>query len=160
MTPRINHASITPPTPKPKGTHISHDPGLRMQALAMVEFGIPIQKAAEATGITISTIYRIRNKAIERGYDRDKSKQLFLRYVVDSEAKGGRPRKDRSLMKREMDKKDDAMETSETGAKDGFQDAAAPEAVNGVAQEIVQNLEKETSRDTAMNTIADPASGI
>lgn len=63
-------------------------------------------------------------------------------------------------MKREMDKKDDAMETSETGAKDGFQDAAAPEAVNGVAQEIVQNLEKERSRDTAMNTIADPASGI
>ena len=58
-----------------------------MQALAMVEAGIPIQKTSEITGTNVSNIYRIGAKAIERGiYEREKFRQLFLRYVVDSEA--------------------------------------------------------------------------
>ena len=145
--PRIDHTCIPPPTPKtPKSTNAHHDPGLRMQPLAMIEFGIPVQKAAEITGMTISTIYRIRNKAVERGYDRDKSRQLFLRYVVDSKTKGGRPRKDRGFLKNSEDKEDGEAQMPQRPVNQGVQ-GIVPEGMNGAVSRIARDIEEEGARD-------------
>ena len=44
-----------------------HDPGGRLQALYGLEWGIPIPEITKKTGITKSGIYKIRQKAVERG---------------------------------------------------------------------------------------------
>ena len=84
----------TPPTslgaPKTLGKSINYDDGVRLQALALVEFGIAPKEVEAITGIHRSTISRLRKKARQRGYDPGVSKALKLEYVTDA-PRSGRP---------------------------------------------------------------------
>ncbi|KAA6407797.1 MAG: hypothetical protein FRX48_08148 [Lasallia pustulata] len=69
----------------------SHDVGTRIQALALVEYGVPTKVAAELTGLSIRSINRLKKTAQERGYDPEKSKVLLKEYVADA-PRSGRPK--------------------------------------------------------------------
>ena len=74
---------------RPGGPHqITHDDGLRLQALALVEYGIAPKLVQGITDIHKSTISRLRKKARERGYNPEISKKLFLSYVTDGQYTG------------------------------------------------------------------------
>ena len=49
--------------------NIHHDLGERIQALALVEAGVPVDHVAKITTFSVSQINRIRKKAHERGFD-------------------------------------------------------------------------------------------
>lgn len=69
-----------------------HNVGTRVQALALVEYGIPVDKVTAWTGLSRSTIYELKAKAKERGYNPQIDKTLKIEYVVDA-PRSGRPRK-------------------------------------------------------------------
>jgi uncharacterized protein YerC len=53
---------------------------LRAQAFALLEEGVPIARITEATGLSKSTIYRIKQIAYERGYDPKVSREFKDEY--------------------------------------------------------------------------------
>lgn len=63
-----------------------------MQALALVEYGIPPGHASHTTKISVKTIQRLRRQARARGYDPAVSSVLKLEYVEDA-PRSGRPPK-------------------------------------------------------------------
>ncbi|MCJ1359324.1 MAG: hypothetical protein MMC33_009325 [Icmadophila ericetorum] len=67
-----------------------HDTGARLQALALVEFGIPPHHVSHWTGISVGSIYRLKKKARQRGYDPKVSRLLKAEYVVDGKRTGRR----------------------------------------------------------------------
>jgi transposase len=69
-----------------------HDLGTRLQALALLEHGIPHATITTITGISTTAIFAIRRRAISRGYDSTTSKTLLLSYVEDA-PRSGRPKK-------------------------------------------------------------------
>lgn len=64
----------------------------RLQALALVEYGIPPGHASHTTKISVKTIQRLRKQARARGYDPAVSSVLKLEYVEDA-PRSGRPPK-------------------------------------------------------------------
>lgn len=64
----------------------------RLQALALVEFGIPPGQASHITKISVKTIQRLRRQARTRGFDPAVSPILKLEYVEDA-PRSGRPPK-------------------------------------------------------------------
>jgi hypothetical protein len=64
---------------------------LRAQAFALQEEGIPVARIKEVTGLAISTIYRIKKIAFERGYDPKVSRELKDEYFADA-PRSGRPK--------------------------------------------------------------------
>ena len=75
----------------PNAQSINHDPGTRLQALALIEAGIASKIMTAITEISRQTIKRLQNQARTRGYNPESSKQLLLSYVVDA-PRSGRPR--------------------------------------------------------------------
>ena len=71
---------------------IAHDTGARLQALTLVEAGFSPARVKEITGVHKSNLYRLRQKARERGYDPAISTVLKVEYVVDG-PRPGRPAK-------------------------------------------------------------------
>lgn len=69
----------------------SHDVGTRLQALCMLEYGLPIAQIIADTGMSSSSVYRLRDNAIKRGYARNEGRKLLLSYVADIE-RPGRPK--------------------------------------------------------------------
>jgi hypothetical protein len=67
-----------------------YNPGTRLQALSLLEFGVLIYYIVNIIGIRESIIYRIRKRAIKRGYNPDVCKKILLYYVEDA-PKTGRP---------------------------------------------------------------------
>ncbi len=63
-----------------------------MQALALVEFGIPPAQASNITKISVKTIQRLRRQARVRGFDPAVSPILKTEYVEDA-PRSGRPPK-------------------------------------------------------------------
>ena len=61
-----------------------NDDGVRLQALIMVECGMPLEEITCITGVTRSTIYRLKKKARERGYVPNISRALKLEQVTDN----------------------------------------------------------------------------
>ena len=61
-----------------------HDDGIRLQALTMAEYGVPVAEITTITGVTKSTIYRLKKKARDRGYNPEISRALKLEYVTDN----------------------------------------------------------------------------
>lgn len=61
-----------------------HDIAVRIQALALVEEGIPTKRVTEITGLSRKTIYNLRKKACERGYNPAQSRELKIEYVDDA----------------------------------------------------------------------------
>jgi transposase len=70
----------------------AHNVATRVQALALYEEGIAVKCIMEITGLSRSTIYDLRKKARERGYDPTVSHVILLKYVEDA-PRSGRPRK-------------------------------------------------------------------
>jgi hypothetical protein len=70
-----------------------HNPGTRMQALTMMESGVPHYQVTALTTIHFSGSYKIRRKAISRGYNPEVSRILLDVYVADA------PKLGRLLMK-------------------------------------------------------------
>lgn len=64
----------------------------RLQALALVEFGVPPGDASNHTKISVKTIQRLRKQARTRGFDPAVSSLLKLEYVEDA-PRSGRPPK-------------------------------------------------------------------
>ena len=69
-----------------------HPSDLRLQALSLVEAGISTKEAARITGISISTINRLKQKARENGFDPAESTKLSIKHVQDR-PRSGRPAK-------------------------------------------------------------------
>ena len=63
----------------------------RAQALALLEEGIPVSRITERTGLTKSTIYRIKQIAIEQGYDPQVSFEFDDEFFTDA-PRIGRPK--------------------------------------------------------------------
>ena len=70
----------------------SYDNGTRIQALTMLQLGHPVSEIVLKTGYHKSTILRIQQKAISRGYDPEKDSKILLAYVEDA-PRVGRPKK-------------------------------------------------------------------
>ncbi len=67
-------------------------PAQRIQAMALAEAGIEKKIAAASAGITVSSVYRVIKRAKDRGYNKNESSIMKMKYVVD-EPRSGRPRK-------------------------------------------------------------------
>jgi Transposase len=78
---------IQGPAQRPKKYH---DPGTRLQALTLYEFGLPFHQIMALTNIRERTVQKLRERAIARGYDPLICKHLLIRYVKDA-PKSGRP---------------------------------------------------------------------
>ena len=76
---------------KPSAQSINHDVGIRLQALALAEAGIPVKTITAMTEISRWTISRLQKQARDRGYDPNTSKKLLLSYVTDA-PRSGRPK--------------------------------------------------------------------
>jgi transposase len=68
-----------------------HDPAVRIQALALVEEGITVKRVMEVTGLSRRTIFNLKKRARERGYDPAQSRTLKMEYVEDA-PRSGRPK--------------------------------------------------------------------
>ena len=75
----------------PNAQSKNHEVGTRLQALALIEAGVAQKTVTAITGISRTTIKRLQEKAKERGYDPNVSKELKLDYVTD-QSRPGRPR--------------------------------------------------------------------
>ncbi|KAI9785876.1 MAG: hypothetical protein M1816_008203 [Peltula sp. TS41687] len=96
----------------------NHSVALRIQALALFEEGVPVERVKEITGMSRSAVFRLRQTAKNRGYDPNVSRELKEEYVQDA-PRSGRPRKDAEK------KQGDVPETTDPTA-------SAPAAVLGV----------------------------
>lgn len=65
---------------------------LRFQALALAEYGVPVQHIKHYLNMSVNTIQRLRKTARDRGFDPAVSPQLKLEYVEDA-PRSGRPSK-------------------------------------------------------------------
>ncbi|MCJ1480432.1 hypothetical protein MMC06_000587 [Schaereria dolodes] len=68
-----------------------YDIAVRVQALALAEVGVPIQIVCEITGLSRRSVYHLRKKARERGFDPQVSPTLKIEYVEDG-PRPGRPK--------------------------------------------------------------------
>lgn len=76
-----------PPSLCPAGYY---NPETRLQALTIMESHVPHHQITALTKICTLQLYKIRNKAIKRGYNPEVSKLLLDSYVADK-PKAGRP---------------------------------------------------------------------
>jgi hypothetical protein len=89
--------NATPPsesTSEPTQPSISrprHSIGSRVQALSLLEYGVPHHHITTLTEISKTRIYALRDLAIKRGYDPKVSKVIHEYYVTDS-PRTGRPK--------------------------------------------------------------------
>jgi len=67
-----------------------HSIGARIQAITLLEIGIPHWDIKAKTGISKSQVYRLRNKAINRGWD-PKISSIVEVHHVDDTPRSGRP---------------------------------------------------------------------
>jgi transposase len=68
-----------------------HDIAVRIQALALAEEGIKVARITEITGLSRRTIFYLKKRARDRGYDPARSRVLKMEYVEDA-PRSGRPR--------------------------------------------------------------------
>ena len=70
---------------------LKHDIAVRIQALALAEEGITVKRIMEITNMSRRTIFNLKKKARERGYNPTQSRTLKLEYVEDA-PRSGRPK--------------------------------------------------------------------
>ena len=93
----------------------NHSVALRIQALALFEEGVPVERVKEITGMSRSAIFRLRQTARSRGYDPNVSRELKEEYVQDA-PRSGRPRKDAERKQGELPETTDASAAGAVGA--------------------------------------------
>jgi len=77
-----------PPLAAPKQKRTHHTIGARIQALTLYKLRVDLEKIKEQTGITKSSLYKLRTKAISRGWDPFK---VLETWHVDDAPRSGRP---------------------------------------------------------------------
>ena len=87
----------------------AHTVAERIQALALAEYGVPLPRVAEITGMSERQISRLKSTARKRGFDPRVSHVLKTEYVADA-PRSGRPRKVRND---EVTKGTEIMSTSQ-----------------------------------------------
>jgi hypothetical protein len=85
------------PTPDVSKPRAVASIGARVQVLAILEFGIPHYQITPLSSISKSALYRLRDKAILRGYDPLISKVIETRYVEDGD-RAGRPKTSQAVV--------------------------------------------------------------
>ena len=103
----------------PNAQSVSHDVGTRLQALALVELGVPLEHIKAITLMSSKSVYRLKRQARERGYNPEVSRQLKLAYVVDK-PRTGRPKKYGRVV--EQDTTKTIREDGEEGDKESGSD--------------------------------------
>jgi len=68
-----------------------HDVAVHIQALALVEEGISVNRVMQITGLARRTIFDLKKRARERGYNPTLSRALKMEYVEDA-PRSGRPK--------------------------------------------------------------------
>jgi transposase len=69
-----------------------HTTAERIQALALIEEGVPVDRVTTVSGMSKASIYRLQKTARARGYDPAVSRRLKDEYVQDA-PRSGRPKK-------------------------------------------------------------------
>lgn len=69
-----------------------HTTAERIQALALIEEGVPVDRVTTVSGMSKASIYRLQKTARARGYDPTVSRKLKDEYVQDA-PRSGRPKK-------------------------------------------------------------------
>ena len=83
-----SHTSISRP---------KHSIGARIQAVTFLDLGIPHLEITKRTGISKVQIYKIRDKAISRGWDPQISEVVEVFHIEDR-ARSGRPKTSQDLV--------------------------------------------------------------
>ena len=79
-------AAPPPAALKQRQTH--HTIGARIQALTLYELRVDLEKIKEQTGVAKSSLYKLRTKAISRGWD---PSGVLETWHVDDAPRSGRP---------------------------------------------------------------------
>jgi hypothetical protein len=83
--PKPSPSEPSPSEPLPSRTSIPrHSIGARIQAINLLELGIPHWDIKAKTGVSKSRLYKIQNKAINRGWDPKKSSIVEVYHVEDT----------------------------------------------------------------------------
>ena len=90
-TPNKSTSTPNKATPTPLKFSIAQ----RAQAMALLEYGAPIADIMRLSGLKSSTIYDLRKRMRQRGYD-PKVNPVFKDEYFKNGARSGRPRKDKS----------------------------------------------------------------
>jgi transposase len=77
--------------------HLKHSIGARIQAVSFLELNIPHFEITAKTGISKSQIYKLRDKAISRGWDPKVSGIVEVEHVEDT-PRSGRPKIPQSVV--------------------------------------------------------------
>ncbi len=67
-------------------------PAQRIQAISLAEAGIDKKIVAVSAGMTVSSVYRVIQKAKDKGYNKEESTVIKMKYVIDT-PRSGRPSK-------------------------------------------------------------------
>ena len=76
----------------PNAQSVNHPTAKRIQALSLVEHGVPAKDVAAICEMSSSTVHRLKIKARERGYDPSISRVLKEEYVIDAPRSGQPPK--------------------------------------------------------------------
>jgi transposase len=87
LHPSAASASLPPPSTTSTQESQHMDLGVRIQALALLEAGIKMDRIIEITKISRSQIYRYRKKAKEAGYVGENDLRLKIEYIDDRKRK-------------------------------------------------------------------------
>jgi transposase len=71
---------------------VPYDIGVRIQALAFLQLGVPVEEIQRLLGPSKAIIYRWCRTVITRGYNSEKPEKILLEYLVNK-PRSGRPRK-------------------------------------------------------------------
>ena len=66
------------------------DDGIKIQALSYLSIGLKVPEVSSLCTISVSQLYRLKNKAIQRGWEGTRASPIFLTYVQDA-PRPGRP---------------------------------------------------------------------
>jgi hypothetical protein len=93
-----SRADLLPPSPmlqptdsEPSSSNIKHSIGARIQAITLLELGLPLFQIIAKIGIGKSQIYRLREKALSRSWNPTISRIVEI-YHIDDSSCSGRPK--------------------------------------------------------------------
>lgn len=82
-----------------KMTGKKHDLAQRVQALTLLDIGMSIEDVGRITGFSRTTLYDLKKRATERGYDPVMVPIIYDEYLVDAK-RSGRPDISKKLLQK------------------------------------------------------------
>ena len=89
------------------------DDGVKIQALSYISTGLKVPKVASIIQISESQLYRLKKKAIERGWEGTQTSPILLSYAQDAP----RPGRPTVYTPERMNSLDAYIESNDDGAK-------------------------------------------